>query len=175
MEMELLSVFHAWPKSWMNTRNYERQRKTMEELKIKIELDPVTDGIIQFPGNCNKDVGGDINDRKALVIGTDGNFRTVDTAEMDRIFDGIGHDGYAYSIGNDYVMCFSGNSIMNAEFTRYLVGSAIMVKVGKDSRIKSLTDIDIKLMRTYFQMGLITLTYGGEKFGAFPLEYEDAA
>ena len=58
---------------------------------------------------------------------------------------------------------------------RYLVGSAVMVKVGKDSRIKPLTDIDIKLMRTYFQMGLITLTYAGEKFGAYPLEYEAAA
>lgn len=145
----------------------------MEELKIKIELDPVTDGIIQFPGNFKKDVSGDI--RRALVIGTDGNFRTIDTAEMDRIFDGIGQDGYAAPVGDDYLLCFSGNSVMDSGYSRYLVGSAVMVKVGKDSRIKPLTDIDIKLMWTYFQMGLITLTYGGEKFGAYPLEYEAAA
>ncbi|MBQ6409414.1 MAG: hypothetical protein IJJ64_15440 [Butyrivibrio sp.] len=147
----------------------------MEELKIKINLDPVTDGIIQFPGNFNRNVGGDIRNRKALVIGTDGNFRTIDTAEMDRIFDGIGEEGYAEPVGDDYLLCFSSKSVMNAEFTRYLVGSAVMVKVGKDSRIKPLSDIDIKLMRTYFQMGLITLTYGKKKFLAYPLEYEDAA
>ena len=145
----------------------------MEELKIKIELDPVTDGIIQFPGNFMKDVSSDI--RKGLIIGTDENFRTVNTDEMDRIFDGIGQDGYAAPIGDDYLLCFSGNCIMDTGYARYLVGSAIMVKVGKDSRIKPLTDIDIKLMRTYFQMGLITLTYAGEKFGAYPLEYEAAA
>ena len=145
----------------------------MEELKIKIELDPVTDGIIQFPGNFMKDVSSDI--RKGLVIGTDENFRTVNTDEMDRIFDGIGQDGYAASIGDDYLLCFSGNSIMDMGYARYLVGSAIMVKVGKDSRIKPLTDIDIKIMRTNFQMGLITLTYGSETFGAYPLEYEAAA
>ena len=145
----------------------------MEELKIKIELDPVTDGIIQFPGNFMKDVSGDI--RKGLVIGTDENFRTVNTDEMDRIFDGIGQDGYAAPIGDDYLLCFSGKSIMDTGYARYLVGSAIMVKVGKDSRIKPLTDIDIKIMRTNFQMGLITLTYGSETFGAYPLEYEVAA
>jgi hypothetical protein len=145
----------------------------MEELKIKIELDPVTDGIIQFPGNFMKDVSSDI--RKGLVIGTDENFRSVNTDEMDRIFDGIGQDGYAAPIGDDYLLCFSGNSIMDTGYARYLVGSAIMVKVGKDSRIKPLTDIDIKIMRTNFQMGLITLTYGSETFGAYPLEYEAAA
>ena len=145
----------------------------MEELKIKIELDPVTDGIIQFPGNFMKDVSSDI--RKGLVIGTDENFRTVNTDEMDRIFDGIGQDGYAAPIGDDYLLCFSGKSIMDTGYARYLVGSAIMVKVGKDSRIKPLTDIDIKIMRTNFQMGLITLTYGSETFGAYPLEYEVAA
>jgi len=147
--------------------------KAMEELKIKIELDPVTDGIIQFPGNFMKDVSSDI--RKGLVIGTDENFRTVNTDEMDRIFDGIGQDGYAAPIGDNYLLCFSGNCIMDTGYARYLVGSAIMVKVGKDSRIKPLTDIDIKLMRTNFQMGLITLTYGSETFGAYPLEYEAAA
>ena len=145
----------------------------MEELKIKIELDPVTDGIIQFPGNFMKDVSSDI--RKGLVIGTDENFRTANTDEMDRIFDGIGQDGYAAPIGDDYLLCFSGNCIMDTGYARYLVGSAIMVKVGKDSRIKPLTDIDIKIMRTNFQMGLITLTYGSETFGAYPLEYEAAA
>ena len=145
----------------------------MEELKIKIELDPVADGIIQFPGNFMKDVSSDI--RKGLVIGTDENFRTVNTDEMDRIFDGIGQDGYAAPIGDDYLLCFSGNSIMDTGYARYLVGSAIMVKVGKDSKIKPLTDIDIKIMRTNFQMGLITLTYGSETFGAYPLEYEAAA
>ena len=50
-----------------------------------------------------------------------------------------------------------------------------MIKVGKDSRIKPLTDIDIKHMRTNFQMGLVTLTYDRETFGAYPLEYKAAA
>lgn len=147
----------------------------MDELKIRIELEPAKDGIIQFPGNSERKSCAEIRDRKALVIGTDGNFRTIDTDEMDRIFDEIGENGICEPIGEDYLMCFSEKSVIMAEFTGYLVGSVVMIKVGKDSRIKPLSDLDIKLMRTYFQMGLITLTYGRDKFDAYPLEYADAA
>ena len=147
----------------------------MEELKISIELEPARDGIIQFPGNPDRKSGAEIKDRKALVIGTDGNFRTIGTDEMDRIFDEMGENGICEPIGEDYLMCFSEKAVIMAEFTGYFVGSAVMIKVGKDSKIKPLSDMDVKLMRTYFQMGLITLTYGREKFDAYPLEYADAA
>ena len=147
----------------------------MEELKIRIELEPAKDGIIQFPGNPDEKNGAEITDRKALVIGTDGNFRTIGTVEMDRIFDEIGENGICEPIGKDYLMCFPEKSVIMAEFTGYFVGSAVMVKIGKDSRIKPLSDLDIKLMRTYFEMGLVTLTYGRDKFDAYPLEYADAA
>ena len=50
-----------------------------------------------------------------------------------------------------------------------------MIKLGYDSRILPLTDIDIKKMRTLFSMGMVTLGYGTKKFGAHLLEYEDVA
>ena len=34
-------------------------------------------------------------------------------------------------------------------------------------------DFDIDMMRTFFETDLVTLTYGKEKFDAYPLEYED--
>ena len=33
----------------------------------------------------------------------------------------------------------------------------------------------LSMMRTFFEMNLVTLTYGREKFDAYPLEYEDVA
>lgn len=147
----------------------------MEDIKIRIELDPVRDGIIQFPGNPDLKLEEEIKNRKAIVIGTDGNFRVIDTAEMERIYEGMEGKCIAAPLGDDYVMCFSSDSVIDAEFTKYLVGSAMVLKIGNDSRIRRLTDIDIKKMRILFDVGTITLVYGKTRFGAYPLELDDVA
>lgn len=147
----------------------------MRELDIRIELDPVNDKILNFPVRNNPGNGKEIKNQKAIVIGTNGSYRTIDEDEMDQIMVKLGDNGLAKSISEDYVMLFSAESIINAEFTRYLVGSVLVMKIGDDSRIKDITDFDIDMMRTYFETDLVTLTYGKEKFDAYPLEYEDAA
>ena len=147
----------------------------MEDLMIRIELDPVNDKIVNFPVRNNSGDGKDIKNVKALVIGTNGEYRTVDTDEMEKIMIALGTKSLAKSLSDDYVMMYSAESIINAEFTRYLVGSVLVMKIGKDSKFKDLTDFDIDMMRTFFEMNLVTLTYGREKFDAYPLEYEDVA
>ena len=147
----------------------------MKELDIRIDLDPVNDKIVNFPVRNNSGDGKNVKNQKAVVIGTNGTYRTVDVDEMDRIMTALGDNGFVKSISDDYVMLFSAESIINAEFTRYLVGSVLVMKIGDDSRIKDITDFDIDMMRTFFEMNLVTLTYGKEKFDAYPLEYEDAA
>ena len=147
----------------------------MKDLDIRINLDPVNDKILNFPVRNNPRDGKNIKNQKAVVIGTDGTYRTVDADEMDRIMTALGDNGIAKSLSENYVMLFSAESIINAEFTRYLVGSVLVMKIGDDSRIKDLTDFDIDMMRTFFETDLVTLTYGKEKFDAYPLEYEDAA
>ncbi len=147
----------------------------MKDLDIRINLDPVNDKILNFPVRNNSRDGKNIKNQKAVVIGTNGTYRTVDEDEMDRIMTALGDNGIAKSLSENYVMLFSAESIINAEFTRYLVGSVLVMKIGDDSRIKDLTDFDIDMMRTFFETDLVTLTYGKEKFDAYPLEYEDAA
>lgn len=145
----------------------------MEELKIKIELDPVNDGLI-WPED-NSDIKVDIHNTKGVVVGTDGNFRSIDIKEMDRLFEGIGDNGMARSLSDEYVMCFTSNAVVYTNSSSYLVGSVLVLKAGKDSRIKDLTDIDIKKIRTLFQMGLVNLSFGEMKFPAYSLEQEEAA
>ncbi|MBE5841323.1 MAG: hypothetical protein E7304_07960 [Butyrivibrio sp.] len=147
----------------------------MKDLDIRINLDPVNDKILNFPVRNNPGDGKNIKNQKAVVIGTNGTYRTVDVDEMDRIMTALGDNGIAKSLSENYVMLFSTESIINAEFTRYLVGSVLVMKIGDDSRIKNLTDFDIDMMRTFFETDLVTLTYGKEKFDAYPLEYEDVA
>ena len=147
----------------------------MKELDIRINLDPVNDKILNFPVRNNPGDGKNVKNQKGVVIGTDYSYRTVDEDEANRIMSALGDNGIAKSISEDYVMLFSAESVINAEFTRYLVGSVLVLKIGDDSRIKDLTDFDIDMMRTFFETDLVTLTYGKEKFDAYPLEYEDAA
>lgn len=147
----------------------------MEDLMIRIDLDPVNDKIVNFPVRNNSGDGKDIKNVKALVIGTNGEYRTVDTDEMEKIMIALDTKSLAKSLSDDYVMMYSAESVINAEFTRYLVGSVLVMKIGKDSKFIDLTDFDIDMMRTFFEMNLVTLTYGREKFDAYPLEYEDVA
>ena len=147
----------------------------MEDLMIRIDLDPVNDKIVTFPVRNNFGDGKDIKNVKALVIGTNGEYRTVDTDEMEKIMIALDTKSLAKSLSDDYVMMYSAESVINAEFTRYLVGSVLVMKIGKDSKFIDLTDFDIDMMRTFFEMNLVTLTYGREKFDAYPLEYEDVA
>lgn len=147
----------------------------MDELDIRIELDPVKDGIVRFPVNFNKYLCGEVIARKALIVGTDLSFRTIGTGEMDSIFEEIGENGLCEPIGKNYLLCFSEKGVINDGYIRYLVGSAVMIKIGYDSRIVPLSDIDIKKMRTLFAMGTVTLSYGAKRFGAYLLEYENVA
>ena len=142
----------------------------MEELKVKIELEPASDGIVWPEDNC--EIKTDIHNTKGVVVGTDGNFRTIDTKEMDRIFEEIGDTGVARSLSDEYVMCFTSNAVVYTNSSSYLVGSVMVLKTGKDSRINDLTDIDIKKIRTLFQMGLINLSFGEMKFPAYPLDHD---
>ena len=119
--------------------------------------------------------GTEVKNVKAIIIGTNGAYRTIDTDEMDKIMVALDEKSLAKSLSDDYVMLFSKDGIINAEFTRYLVGSVLIMKIGKDSRFKDLTDFDIDMMRTFFENDLVTLIYGKAKFDAYPLEYEDVA
>ena len=145
----------------------------MEELTIRIELEPARDGI-EWPEDGHE-IKSDILNTKGLVVGTDGNFRTLDLREMDRIFEEIGENCMACSLSDDYVICFSSNAIVYSGDSRYLVGSALALKTGKDSKIKDLTDIDIKKIRTLFKMGIVNLTFGEARFPAYTLEQEKEA
>ena len=51
----------------------------MKDLEIRINLDPVNDKIINFPVRNNPGDGRNIKNQKGIVVGTDGNYRTVDT------------------------------------------------------------------------------------------------
>lgn len=147
----------------------------MKDLEIRINLDPVNDKIINFPVRNNPGDGTEVKNVKGIVMGTNGEFRTVDEDEVYRIMTALEGKSLARSLSDDYMMLFSLEGVINAEFTRYLVGSVLIMKVGKDARFKDLTDFDIDMMRTFFETDLVTLTYGKEKFDAYPLEYEDVA
>ena len=121
------------------------------------------------------DIESDVRNIKGVVIGTDGNYRCIDLFEMDRLFEKIGDIGMARSLSDDYVICFSSNAVVYRDPSRYLVGSALVLKTGKNSRIKDLTDIDVKKIRTLFQKGLVNLSFGETKFQAYPLEPDQAA
>ena len=147
----------------------------MKDLDIRINLDPVNDKIVNFPVRNNTADGKNVKNQKGIVIGTDGKYRTVDEDEAERIMTALEYTGFAKSLSEDYVMVFSSESIINAEFSRYLVGSVLVMKIGRDAKLKDITDFDVDMMRTFFATDLVTLTYGKEKFDAYPLEYEDAA
>ncbi|SFG06699.1 hypothetical protein SAMN04487761_10357 [Lachnospiraceae bacterium C7] len=137
----------------------------MEDIKIRIELNPAKDGIIAFPKDTR------IGSNKALVIGTNGTYRIVDADEMDKIMEELGDDRIGAPIGSDYIMCMNADKIVKADGGSYFIGSALVMKIDTTGMVVDLRDDDIKQIECLFASRIVTLTAKGESFSAYELDY----
>ena len=74
----------------------------MKEIEINIQLDPVEDGAIVIPKLVVRE------DKGALIIGTNGEFRFAKEAEVYEILDRLGMNCAADYMGTtDYITVFN--------------------------------------------------------------------
>jgi len=133
----------------------------MEKIEINIKLDPIRDGMNIIPDKISR------NDRYALIIGTNGNFRVVDEDEGYRIIDGLSDVSESDYLGKSiYLAVFNANKVMKIGCGKFLVGSAIVIKAGMNG-IDMLSAEEVEEAKKEFTGRLATLVADGQHIPAY--------
>lgn len=135
----------------------------MKTIDVIIKLDPVEDGA-KFLGT-----EPEREERRGLIMGTNGDFRKVDEQEVRKILrdlkDNIGADLLGRT---DYVVAFNGKKVLKKNGHKYLVGSVLIVK-DEENGIELLNDQEIKEAQTEFLSRLVPLQANGFSLAAYEI------
>lgn len=137
----------------------------MKQIEINIQLDPVTDGPNFLPEKVTNE------SKKALVIGTNGEYRLIDEDEVYEIFDRMASAMVSESdfMGNtDFLAVFNAKKVLSTGGAKFVVGSVLIVKGAREG-IALMDEEEIKQAKTEFQSRLVTLCGSGIQFSAYEL------
>ena len=137
----------------------------MKQIEINIQLDPVTDGPNFLPEKVTNE------SKKALVIGTNGEYRLIDEDEVYEILDRMASAMVSESdfMGNtDFLAVFNAKKVLSTGGAKFVVGSVLIVKGAREG-IALMDEEEIKQAKTEFQSRLVTLCGSGIQFSAYEL------
>jgi len=135
----------------------------MNRIEIEIQLNPLKDGINKIPGRLMR------GDRGALVIGTNGRYRIADEEEAWDIIDLLSDVSCSCYLGKTgYLAVYNSRRVLQAAGTKYLAGSAIVVK-GVEGGIECMSMEEIEAARKEFESRIVTLCGNGVQFTAFEI------
>lgn len=133
----------------------------METIEINIQLDPVRDGTSFVPAKVKR------KDKKALVIGTNGQYRIVEEDEAFDILNALSDVSESDYLGkSSYLAVFNGNKLLKLGVGKFLVGSVLVIKGGCQG-IEMLNDDEIEEAKNEFITRLVTLCGNNMEFTAY--------
>lgn len=137
----------------------------MNRIEMDIQLNPLMDGISQMVGGT----GLKCKDKGALVIGTNGRYRIVDEEEAWEIIDMLSEVSCSCFLGKTkYLAVYNAHRVLQAAGTKYLAGSAIVVK-GTENGIEMMTMSEMAIARKEFESRIVTLCGNGVQFTTFEI------
>ena len=134
----------------------------MNEVKIEINLNPLTDGIVQT--TCADEA--ERQERHALVIATNGDMKPISLQEVKEILDGLNGCSGSVMLGDmDYIAIFNDDKAFDTEEGRYFVGSMLIMRIDGD-RLVPLTEEEIQTARGLLSERMRDMTAGDLRFSA---------
>lgn len=135
----------------------------MKEIEINIQLDPVEDGAIVIPKQVVRE------DKGALIIGTNGEYRFAKEAEAYEILDRLSINCAADYMGmTDYMTIFNAKKVLNAGGSQFVVGSVMIIK-GTERGIEFLNEAEVEEAKVEFESRLAVLCGSGIQFSAYEI------
>ncbi len=135
----------------------------MKEIEINIQLDPVEDGAIMIPKQVSRE------DKGALIIGTNGEYRFAKEAEAYEILDRLGMNCAADYMGKtDYMTIFNAKKVLSTGESQFVVGSVMIIK-GTERGIEFLNEAEAEEAKIEFESRLAVLCGSGIQFSAYEI------
>ena len=137
----------------------------MNDVKIEIKLNPLTDGIVQTI--CIDKA--ERQDQRALVIATNGDMKQISLQEAMKILDGLKDCSGSIIIGDsDYIVIFNDDKAFDTQEGRYFVGSMLIMRIDGD-RLVPLTEEEIQTARGLLSERMRDMIAGDLRFSALEL------
>ena len=137
----------------------------MNDVKIEIKLNPLTDGIVQTI--CIDKA--ERQDQRALVIATNGDMKQISLQEAMKILDGLKDCSGSIIIGDsDYIVIFNDDKAFDTQEGRYFVGSMLIMRIDGD-RLVPRTEEEIQTARELLDERMRDMTAGDLRFSALEL------
>ena len=136
----------------------------MELAQIKITLNPAKDGLFSMAGEYK------LNDRRGVVIGTNGAYRIVNGDEVNKIFDELGTNSQSTCVG-DYVGVYDAGKLIYPGGSKCLVGSMLVIACDGPTVAKAITEEEVAKMYNEFMSRMVSISVGNESFVAYQIEY----
>jgi hypothetical protein len=147
-----------------------RREKDMDNFDIRINLDPVNDGLFMNTEDCS--MGDPENtSRHVLLIGTNGNYKLLSFEEGLDLFDKLQEKGVesAYICGTDLIFIYAADHIVKTGTGCYFVGSGLVFWSGNQG-LESITKSQAEHAMHYMEALLVTLKADDKSFSAFELD-----
>ncbi|MBP7348873.1 MAG: hypothetical protein KA965_09345 [Butyrivibrio sp.] len=137
----------------------------MNDVKIEIKLNPLTDGIVQTI--CIDKA--ERQDQRALVIATNGDMKQISLQEAMKILDGLKDCSGSIIIGDsDYIVIFNDDKAFDTQEGRYFVGSMLIMRIDGD-RLVPLAEEEIQTARGLLSERMREMTADDLRFSALEL------
>ena len=137
----------------------------MNDVKIEIKLNPLTDGIVQTI--CIDKA--ERQDQRALVIATNGDMKQISLQEAMKILDGLKDCSGSIIIGDsDYIFIFNDDKAFDTQEGRYFVGSMLIMRIDGD-RLVPLAEEEIQTARGLLSERMREMTADDLRFSALEL------
>lgn len=136
----------------------------MNTIKINIQLDPVKDGVGIIPGRVIRQC------KKALIIGTNGEYRLADEEEAYDIIDRLSANSTSDYMGKtNFLVIYNAKKVLAVSGSQYIAGSFIIVK-GTAKGIELLNDEEVEDAKNEFMSRLAVLCGSGIQFSAYEID-----
>ena len=133
-------------------------------MDIRITLDPVYDGPVI------RESVGEKKERGALIIATNGERRMADFDEAADLLNRLSETGYGDYMGKThYMIMVNKDKLLEVGESRFLIGTAIIVKYNGDGIISLLSEEDAKEAEKEFESRLCSVVWGREAYSAYEL------
>jgi len=133
----------------------------MSKEKVRIELDPLNDGIVGEVKKLSSGAG------KYLVIGTNGEHRLISEEEYFDYVDAM--DKVPLFIA-DYMLFFERSKMLFIDGDAYLAGSFLLVKLtDKPGEFRHMTEDEIDEIKENLSGYMVDIFIDGERYSALEI------
>lgn len=142
-----------------------RGSESMSDVRIRINLDPLHDGIEYAGTECSIDR----TDKQAVVIGTNGKYRQISLKEARAIMAALDHCSASMILDDDYIAVYNSNKTFSMEGADYYAGSMLVLRMA-GSRMMPLSEEELKEVMELMKERTAEFRSGAEYFSAIELD-----